>query len=131
MHEIRTCCTGSGVLSTHLLHTVRCAQYAPAAHGPVCSVRTCCTRPGVHADADHEWGVGHVVNLEDGDGAADGQRHVGDVRNVLVAVAVRNAADAHVRVTNRFNLQRTNAVADGGKLCLNLVDDLFDGSLDV
>jgi len=62
------------------------------------------TRTGVYAGAEAERGVRLVSDAEAGDGAAQLERHGGDVAGVARAIAQRQPADDHVCVAHRLNL---------------------------
>jgi len=62
------------------------------------------TRTGVYAGAEAERGVRLVSDAEAGDGAAQLERHGGDVAGVARAVAQWQPADDHVRVAHRLHL---------------------------
>ena len=59
----------------------------------------------MYADPYHEQSIGHVTDLENGSGFADGQRHIGYCDHVLSSVALRDTTNAHVSVTNGLNLK--------------------------
>lgn len=71
---------------------------------------------GVDPDADCETLRGHVAYFEALDGAQEMQSHRADLQSVLVAVADRQTAGHHVRITDRFHLAKMEEVK--APLCL-------------